>query len=71
MSAEKGPVGVIGLVEPARALFAYALAQKTGRRCLILTHSRVKAKKIYEGMRIFDANGALHFPTRELMPFEI
>lgn len=71
MSAEKGPVGVIGLVDPARALFAYALAQKTGKRCLILTHSRVKAKKIYEGLRIFDSEGALHFPTRELMPFEI
>ncbi len=71
MSAEKGPIGVIGLVDPARALFAYALAQKTGRRCLILTHSRVKAKKIFEGLRVFDAEGALHFPTRELMPFEI
>ncbi len=71
ISAGKGPVGVNGLVDPARAIFAYALFQKTGRRCLILTHSRVKAKKIYEGLRIFDSDGALHFPTRELMPFEI
>ncbi len=71
MSAGKGPVGVNGLVDSARALFAYALSQKTGRRCLILTHSRVKAKKMYEAIRIFDPEGALHFPTRELMPFEI
>ena len=71
MSAGKGPVGVNGLVDPARALFAYAVSQKTGKRCLILTHSRVKAKKLYEALRVFDTDGALHFPTRELMPFEI
>ena len=71
MSMEKGPIAVNGLVDPVRALFAYALSDKTRRRCLILTHSRVKAKKLYEALRVYDPEGALYFPARELMPFEI
>ncbi|MBN2559280.1 MAG: transcription-repair coupling factor [Clostridia bacterium] len=67
----EGPVGVNGLVDPARALFAYALAEKTGKRCMIVTHSRVKARKLHEALSIFDPESSVHFPAREIMPFSI
>ena len=71
MSMNRGPVGVNGMVDSACALFMHALAKETGKRCLLVTHSRMRAGKLYGALKTYRNDDLVYFPAREIMPFNI
>jgi transcription-repair coupling factor (superfamily II helicase) len=71
MSMDRGPIGVNGMVDSACALFVHALAKETGKRCLLVTHSRMKAGKLYGALKTYRNEDLVYFPAREIMPFNI
>ena len=71
MSMNRGPVGVNGLVDSACALFIHAIAKETGKRCLLLTHSRMRARKLHGALKTYRDEDLIYFPARDLMPFNI
>ena len=71
MSMDRGPIGVNGMVDSACALFIHALAKETGKRCLLVTHSRMRAGKLFNALKIYRDKDLVYFPAREIMPFNI
>nr|HPJ23237.1 hypothetical protein [Clostridia bacterium] len=67
MSMDRGPIGVNGMVDSACALFIHALAKETGKRCLLVTHSRMRAGKLFNALKIYRDKDLVHFPAREIM----
>jgi transcription-repair coupling factor (superfamily II helicase) len=58
-------------VEPAKALFIHALEQETGKRCLYITNNHTKARKMHSSLQVFEPDGSVFLPGRELMPFDV
>ena len=71
INEKKYPIGVKGLVDSSRPFFVYSLMETMGKSCVIITHSRVKAKSIYEQLSVFLNDQVIHIPSRELVLYDI
>ncbi|MBN2853403.1 MAG: transcription-repair coupling factor [Clostridia bacterium] len=67
----KFPIGIKGLVECSRPFFIYSLLNEADKRGVIITHSRVRAKAIYEQLTTFLDDRVIHIPARELILHDI
>lgn len=59
------PIGVYGLSESAKNYLVNGVYEQLDKSILILTHSDVEAKNIYEDLSFY-ANDVYYFPTREM-----
>ncbi|MFT5874271.1 MAG: transcription-repair coupling factor (superfamily II helicase) [Clostridium sp.] len=60
------PIGVYGLSESAKNYLVNGVYEQLDKSLLILTHSDVEAKNIYEDLSFY-ANDVYYFPTREVV----
>ncbi|MCK5812239.1 MAG: transcription-repair coupling factor [Clostridiales bacterium] len=65
------PIGIKGLVDCSKPFFIYSLHQKTNKQMVIVTSSRVNAKKIYEQLQVFLDDSVIYIPARELVLHDI
>lgn len=70
MKKDKFPIGVFGLSESARSYMINGLYDELDKPLLILTHSDVEARNIYEDLSFFIPN-VYYFPTRELVFYNV
>ncbi len=59
------PIGVYGLSESAKNYLVNGVYEQLDKSILILTHSDVEAKNIYEDLSFY-VNDVYYFPTREV-----
>lgn len=67
---ERFPVGTFGLSESARSFLISGLYDEIDKPFLILTHSDVEAKNIFEDLSFFIPN-VYYFPTKELVFYNV
>ena len=60
------PIGVYGLSESAKNYLVSGVYEELDKSILILTHSDVEAKNIYEDLSFY-VNDVYYFPTREVV----
>jgi transcription-repair coupling factor (superfamily II helicase) len=60
------PIGVYGLSESAKNYLVNGVYEQLDKSILILTHSDVEAKNIYEDLSFY-VNDVYYFPTREVV----
>ena len=59
------PIGVYGLSESAKSYLVNGVYEQLDKSMLILTHSDVEAKNIYEDLSFY-VNDVYYYPTREM-----
>ncbi|MBX4266420.1 transcription-repair coupling factor [Clostridium estertheticum] len=59
------PIGVYGLSESAKGYLVNGVYEELNKSILILTHSDVEAKNIYEDLSFY-VNDVYYYPTREM-----
>jgi transcription-repair coupling factor (superfamily II helicase) len=64
------PIGVFGLSESARGYLINGVYEELDKPFLILSHSDVEAKNIYEDLNLYLPN-VFYFPTREVVFYNI
>lgn len=64
------PIGVFGLSESARGYLINGVYDELDKPFLILSHSDVEAKNIYEDLNLYLPN-VFYFPTREVVFYNI
>lgn len=64
------PVGIFGLSESARSFLIYGLYEEIDKPLIILTHSDVEARNIYEDLSFYIPN-VYYFPTKELAFYNV
>ncbi|MCM8709571.1 transcription-repair coupling factor [Clostridium sp. SYSU_GA19001] len=64
------PIGVFGLSESARSYLINGVYNELDKPFLILTHSDVEAKNIYEDLNLYLPN-VFYFPTKEVVFYNI
>ncbi|NMM62159.1 transcription-repair coupling factor [Clostridium sp. P21] len=71
-SIEKGkfPIGTFGLSESARGYLIDGVYEELDKPFLILTHSDVEAKRLYEDLSLYIPN-VYYFPTKEVVFYNI
>lgn len=67
---KKFPIGVFGLSESGRSYLIYTLYENLDKSFLILTHSDIEARKLYEDLSFYD-NKVYYFPTKEVVFYNI
>ena len=63
--AEKGIVEAHGITETQKALISVALCKNLNKKCLVITHNEIAAKKLYEDMNFFEEGIAQLLPSEE------
>jgi transcription-repair coupling factor (superfamily II helicase) len=66
----KYPIGVFGLSESARSYLINGVYDELDKPILILSHSDVEAKNIYEDLNLYIPN-VFYFPTKEVVFYNI
>lgn len=66
----KYPIGVYGLSESAKSYLLYGVLTEINKKMLIVTHSDVEAKNIYEDLSFYH-NDVYYFPTREVVFYNV
>jgi transcription-repair coupling factor (superfamily II helicase) len=64
------PIGVYGLSESAKSYLLYGVFEEIDSKMLIVTHSDVEAKNIYEDLSFY-LNDVYYFPTKEVVFYNI
>lgn len=64
------PIGIFGLSESGRSCLIDAVYENIDKSFLILTHSDVEARKLYEDLSFYD-NKVFYFPTKEVVFYNI
>ncbi|MEY8000852.1 transcription-repair coupling factor [Clostridium sp. Mt-5] len=67
---KKFPVGVYGLSESARSYLIYGVYETLDRPVLIVTHSDVEARKLYEDLSFYLPQ-VYYFPAKEVVFYNI
>ncbi|MEG1870585.1 MAG: transcription-repair coupling factor, partial [Peptostreptococcaceae bacterium] len=70
IESEKYPIGIHGLSESGKSYLLYGVYEEIDRSMLILTHSDMEAKNIYEDLSFY-CNDVYYFPTREVTFYNI
>lgn len=70
ISSSKFPVGVFGLSESARSYLIDGVFEELDKPFLILTHSDVEARKLYEDLSFYSPQ-VYYFPTKEVVFYNI
>ncbi|AKA71353.1 transcription-repair coupling factor [Clostridium scatologenes] len=66
----KFPVGIFGLSESARGYLIDGVYEELDKPFLVLTHSDVEAKRLYEDLSLYLTN-VYYFPTKEVVFYNI
>ncbi|MGL4731756.1 MAG: transcription-repair coupling factor [Clostridium sp.] len=66
IESSKFPVGVFGLSESSKSYLINAVYEQVNEKILILTHSDVEAKNIYEDLNLY-IDKVHYFPSREVV----
>jgi transcription-repair coupling factor (superfamily II helicase) len=67
---KKFPIGVVGLSESGRSYFIDSVYEKINKPFLILTHSDVEARKLYEDLSFYETN-VFYLPTKEVVFYNV
>lgn len=70
IARKRFPVGVYGLSESARSYLIYGVYEALNRPVLIVTHSDVEARKLYEDLSLYLPQ-VYYFPTKEVVFYNI
>lgn len=70
ISKKKFPIGVFGLSESAKSYLIYGVYNEIDKPFLIVTHSDVEARKLYEDLSLYLAE-VYYFPTKEMVFYNI
>ncbi|KAA8672969.1 transcription-repair coupling factor [Clostridium sp. HV4-5-A1G] len=70
ISRDKFPIGVYGLSESARSYLTYGIYETLDKPILIVTHSDVEARKLYEDLSFY-LSQVYYFPTKEVVFYNI
>lgn len=70
ISKKKFPIGVFGLSESAKSYLIYGVYNEIDKPFLIVTHSDVEARKLYEDLSFYLAE-VYYFPTKEMVFYNI
>ncbi|WP_017414770.1 transcription-repair coupling factor [Clostridium tunisiense] len=62
----KYPIGVYGLSESSKSYLLYGVLNEINEKMLVVTHSDVEAKNIYEDLSFY-LNDVYYFPTKEVV----
>ncbi|SHK04521.1 transcription-repair coupling factor [Clostridium cavendishii DSM 21758] len=64
------PVGILGLSESGKSYFINAIYEKQEKSIVIVTHSDVEARNIYEDLNLYMTD-VYYFPTKEVVFYNI
>ncbi|WP_446898060.1 transcription-repair coupling factor [Clostridium sp. LBM24168] len=67
---KKFPVGIFGLSESGRSCLIDAVYENVGKSFLVITHSDIEARKLYEDLSFYDSK-VFYFPTKEVVFYNI
>lgn len=67
----KSPISVSGLMDENIGHIAYALNQHLNRSILIIVHSEIKAKKIYDDIKNFDEGAVELLSDKEIIFYKV
>ncbi|MCH3965617.1 MAG: transcription-repair coupling factor [Clostridium sp.] len=67
---KKFPIGVYGLSESGRSCLIDTVYENMDKSFLILTHSDVEARKLYEDLSLYE-NKVFYFPSKEVVFYNI
>ncbi len=67
---DKYPIGVHGLSESGKSYLLYGVFEETEKSMLVVTHSDMEAKNIYEDLSFY-SNDVYYLPTREVTFYNI
>lgn len=70
IESKKFPVGVFGLSESARSYLIDGVFEELDKPSLVLTHSDVEARKLYEDLSFYSTQ-VYYFPTKEVVFYNI
>ena len=70
MKQNNYPLGVMGLSDSARAYLIDAVYEENDKSILVVTHSDVEAKNLYEDLSLYAPN-VHYFPTREMVFYNV
>ena len=71
VSKGTSPISTYGIIEENIGHISYALNRNFKRQILIITYDDMRARRIYEGIKNFDEDMAMLFPTRELLFYKV
>ncbi|MDS0525307.1 transcription-repair coupling factor [Clostridium sp. SHJSY1] len=66
----KNPIEIEGLSESAKAYFANGIYEGLNRSVVIVTHSDMEAKNLYEDLNLYTSN-VYYFPAKEVVFYNI
>lgn len=66
----KNPIQIEGLSESAKAYFANGIYESLDRSVVIITHSDMEAKNLYEDLNLYTSN-VYYFPAKEVVFYNI
>ena len=65
------PVTAAGMSESQKVHFAYAICSHTGKKGVFVACNEMNAKRFYEDICFFLDEGALYFPPKEILLYDV
>ena len=65
------PVTVTGPSESQKAHFCHALCSHSGNKGIYICYNEIQARKFYEDFAFFFGDNVVHFPSREILLYDI
>jgi len=66
-----GPVNIVGPSESQKAHICYAILSHTESKGIYVAFNEMQARRFYEDFAFFLGDGALFFPTKEVMLYDV
>ncbi|WP_138203387.1 transcription-repair coupling factor [Haloimpatiens lingqiaonensis] len=70
IETEKGPIEIYGVADSSRSYLINGIYSELNRNILILTHSDIEARNLYEDISFY-TNNAYYFPVKETVFYNI
>lgn len=70
INSNEFPIGVFGLSDSGKSYFVDSAYEKINKSVLVLTHSDIEARKIYDDLSFYD-NNVYYLPTKEVVFYNI
>ncbi len=64
---KRSPLLINGLIPSQRTHMSYSIINKLNRQAIIITHSNLEAKKIYEDLNFYLGDKAVYLPFEEIL----
>ncbi len=65
------PFNVTGLTDTQKAHLVFSLCQKFARQGLVVTHSELHAKRLYDDLSFFMEDAVVHYPSKEIEYYQV